>query len=219
MGKRWRDASVDGDTDTARPIVPVRKVRRRVNYEEWRERESACVYIYTIGRTRAVNLVIKGPFCYRFNRIMLSRTDRKFGGMATHVGHRPPEISRSVRRCRVSSPLLSSRADRRPPYLRHSPSAAHRPPQTIFTRGHHLAACEIHLGKCSLYIHIYIYMCVSRSFRSWRDRTHCLGASTGLNHKIVPERRRNSTDLREWAALARTLAARYPLRFHPPLPS
>lgn len=123
-----------------------------------RERERVRVYIYTIGRTRAVNLVIKGPFCYRFNRIMLSRTDRKFGGMATHVGHRPPEISRSVRRCRVSSPLLSSRADRRPPYLRHSPSAAHRPPQTIFTRGHHLAACEIHLGKCSLYIHI--YMCV-----------------------------------------------------------
>lgn len=169
MGKRWRDASVDGDTDTARPIVPVRKVRRRVNYEEWRERESACVYIYTIGRTRAVNLVIKGPFCYRFNRIMLSRTDRKFGGMATHVGHRPPEISRSVRRCRVS------------------PSSSPRPPTTLpapFTIRRPSAAANHFYARSpfggvrnssrqvqSIYTYIYIYVCISKLSKLARPHT------------------------------------------------
>lgn len=44
---------MDGDTDTARPIVPVRKVRRRVNYEEWRERESACARVYIYDRSDA----------------------------------------------------------------------------------------------------------------------------------------------------------------------
>lgn len=88
--EKWRDAPVDG---YGYPIVRVRKVCRRVNYEGWRKRERervcvcmrACACVYTIDRTRAVNLVIKDPFCYRFNRIMLSRTDRKFGGMATHT--------------------------------------------------------------------------------------------------------------------------------------
>lgn len=164
--EKWRDAPVDG---YGYPIVRVRKVCRRVNYEGWRKRERervcvcmrACACVYTIDRTRAVNLVIKDPFCYRFNRIMLSRTDRKFGGMATHtsvsvllkfhaacvgVASLPLFLlSPSPSPCRPCT-------DRRPPYLRHSPSAAHRPPQTIFTRGHHLAACEIHLGKCSRYI-------------------------------------------------------------------
>lgn len=120
-----------------------------------RERESACVYIYTIGRTRAVNLVIKGPFCYRFNRIMLSRTDRKFGGMATHVGHRPPEISRSVRRCRVSSPLLSSRADHPTCAIHHPPPIGRRKPflraVTIWRRAKFISASAVY---------IYIYICV-----------------------------------------------------------
>ena len=134
-----------------------------------RERESACVYIYTIGRTRAVNLVIKGPFCYRFNRIMLSRTDRKFGGMAMHVGHRPPEISRSVRRCRVS------------------PSSSPRPPTTLpapFTIRRPSAAANHFYARSpfggvrnssrqvqSIYTYIYIYVCISKLSKLARPHT------------------------------------------------
>lgn len=154
MGKKETWARrVDGG---CRPRV-VRKVGkrggRRVNYEEWRGRErEKGWYIRSIGRCQS--LVIKGPFCYRFNRIIPSRTDRKFGGMATRVG--PSVLLKFHAACVSTHP-----STHRPPTTpRHSPSAAHRPPQTIFTRGHHLAACEIHLGKCSRYI------ANSRSFRS-----------------------------------------------------
>lgn len=183
---------------------------RRVEKERERERVCVCMRayacVYTIDRTRAVNLVIKDPFCYRFNRIMLSRTDRKFGGMATHtsvsvllkfhaacvgVASLPPLPP-------LPLPLLPAG---RVPTADHPTYAIHHPPPigrrkpflravTIWRRAKFISASAVGISR-------------TRSSRSWRDRTHCLGAFTGLNHKIVPERRRNSTDLREWAALVR----------------
>lgn len=174
---------------------------RRVERQRERERERV-VCIYTIDRTRvAVNLVIKGPFCYRFNRIMPSRTDRKFGGMATRVGQ--SALLKFHAAC--VSTLLSPY---RPPHaIHHPPPVGRRKPflraVTIWRRAKFISASAAGISP------------TLGAFEA-SATAHSLGAFTGLNHKIVPERRRNSTDLREWAALVRWRGIR--CVFHPPLP-
>lgn len=123
-----------------------------------------------IDWTRAVNLVIEGSFCYRFNRITLSNRSkiRRNCDARRSASRNFTLAERRTGWRRVASPLpgvehsgsLSFDARRG---VRCSPTTlscyccyycahhhtGHRPPQTIFTRGHHLAPCEIHLGECS----------------------------------------------------------------------
>ena len=157
---------------------------------------------------RAVNLVIEGSFCYRFNQITLSNRSkirrncdarRSASWNFTLVERRTVASCCVARSPRVQPanpvlrPLYSDATSAEPP-SGHPPSHPSAAANHFYTRSPFGAVWNSSRQVQPVYREL--------GFRSYRD--HSLRAFTGLNHKIVPERSRSSTDLREWSPLVRS---------------